>query len=112
MLLDDPVSRYDLNCTVLVCPPLATGSGPGGQQVCHRRPDGDPTRIQPGRPKRRPKQNLHTQVLSESSPVNIKFANCGLACVLKPAGRLQISDILAQKAVPEGARRDIELWTG
>ncbi len=32
--------------------------------------------------------------------------------VLKPHGRLQIGDILVQKAVPEGAKRDIDLWTG
>jgi len=32
--------------------------------------------------------------------------------VLKPGGRLQIGDILVQKAVPESAKRKIELWTG
>jgi arsenite methyltransferase len=32
--------------------------------------------------------------------------------VLKPAGRLQIGDILVQKAVPESAKRKIDLWTG
>ena len=32
--------------------------------------------------------------------------------VLGPHGRLQIGDILVQKAVPEGAKRDIDLWTG
>jgi arsenite methyltransferase len=32
--------------------------------------------------------------------------------VLKPRGRLQIGDILVQKAVPESAKRKIELWTG
>jgi arsenite methyltransferase len=32
--------------------------------------------------------------------------------VLKPGGRLQTGDILVQKAVPEGAKRDIDLWTG
>lgn len=32
--------------------------------------------------------------------------------VLKPGGRLQIGDILVQKAVPESAKRDIDLWTG
>ena len=31
---------------------------------------------------------------------------------LKPGGRLQIGDILVQKAVPESARRKIDLWTG
>jgi arsenite methyltransferase len=32
--------------------------------------------------------------------------------VLKPGGRLQIGDILVQKPVPEGAKREIDLWTG
>jgi arsenite methyltransferase len=32
--------------------------------------------------------------------------------VLKPQGRLQIGDILVQKAVPESAKRKIDLWTG
>jgi ubiquinone/menaquinone biosynthesis C-methylase UbiE len=32
--------------------------------------------------------------------------------VLKPGGRLQIGDILVRKAVPESAKRKIELWTG
>jgi arsenite methyltransferase len=31
---------------------------------------------------------------------------------LKPGGRLQIGDILVQKAVPESAKRKIDLWTG
>ncbi len=31
---------------------------------------------------------------------------------LKPGGRLQIGDILVQKAVPESAKRQIDLWTG
>jgi arsenite methyltransferase len=32
--------------------------------------------------------------------------------VLKRGGRLKIGDILVQKAVPESAKRKIELWTG
>src|SRR5215208_2825673 len=32
--------------------------------------------------------------------------------VLRPGGRLQIGDILVQKAVPESAKRKIDLWTG
>ena len=32
--------------------------------------------------------------------------------VLKSRGRLQIGDILVQKAVPESAKRKIDLWTG
>jgi len=35
-----------------------------------------------------------------------------MARVLKPGGRLQIGDILVQKAVPESAKRKIDLWTG
>jgi arsenite methyltransferase len=32
--------------------------------------------------------------------------------VLKPGGRLQIADITVGKAVPDGAKQDIALWTG
>jgi arsenite methyltransferase len=32
--------------------------------------------------------------------------------VLKPGGRLQIADIIVAKAVPDGAKQDIALWTG
>jgi SAM-dependent methyltransferase len=32
--------------------------------------------------------------------------------VLKPGGRLQIADIVVAKAVPDGAKQDIALWTG
>jgi arsenite methyltransferase len=35
-----------------------------------------------------------------------------MARVLKPGGRLQIGDIIVQKAVPESAKRQIDLWTG
>ncbi len=35
-----------------------------------------------------------------------------MARVLKPNGRLQIADILVEKPVPAGARRNIDLWTG
>jgi len=35
-----------------------------------------------------------------------------MARILKPEGRLQIGDILVQKAVPDGAKRNIELWSG
>ena len=32
--------------------------------------------------------------------------------VLKPGGRMTIADICVEKPVPEGALRDIDLWTG
>jgi arsenite methyltransferase len=35
-----------------------------------------------------------------------------MARVLKPNGRLQIGDILVEKAVPESAKQQIDLWTG
>lgn len=35
-----------------------------------------------------------------------------MARVLKSTGRLQLADILVQKAVPDSAKRDIDLWTG
>jgi len=35
-----------------------------------------------------------------------------MARVLKPGGRLQIADILVQKAVPDAAKEKIDLWTG
>ena len=35
-----------------------------------------------------------------------------MARVLKPGGRLQIGDILVDREVPQGAKEDIDLWTG
>ncbi len=35
-----------------------------------------------------------------------------MARVLMPGGRLQIGDILVEKPVPDGAKREIDLWTG
>ncbi len=32
--------------------------------------------------------------------------------VLKPGGRMQVGDIIVQKAVPDSAKEDIDLWTG
>lgn len=32
--------------------------------------------------------------------------------VLKPGGHIQIGDIMVQRAVPEDAKEDIDLWTG
>jgi ubiquinone/menaquinone biosynthesis C-methylase UbiE len=32
--------------------------------------------------------------------------------ILKPGGRLQIADILVQKAVPDSARNNLDLWAG
>jgi arsenite methyltransferase len=42
-----------------------------------------------------------------------KLAGLGeMARVLKPGGRLQVGDILVQKPVGDGARRNIDLWKG
>lgn len=35
-----------------------------------------------------------------------------MARVLKRGGRLQIGDILVEKAVPEGAKKNVDLWKG
>ena len=35
-----------------------------------------------------------------------------MARVLRPGGRLQIGDILVQKPVADGAKRNIDLWKG
>ena len=35
-----------------------------------------------------------------------------MARVLRPGGRLQIADITVSKPVGEGAKRNIDLWTG
>jgi arsenite methyltransferase len=35
-----------------------------------------------------------------------------MARVLRPGGRLQIGDILVERAVPDSAKRQIDLWTG
>ena len=32
--------------------------------------------------------------------------------VLRPGGRIQVGDIVVQKAVPDSAKRDIDLWKG
>jgi SAM-dependent methyltransferase len=32
--------------------------------------------------------------------------------ILKPGGRVQIDDIIVQKAVPDSAKRNIDLWAG
>ena len=42
-----------------------------------------------------------------------KLAGLGeMARVLRPEGRLQVGDILVDRTVPEGAKRNIDLWKG
>jgi len=48
-----------------------------------------------------------------SNPLPDKTASLQeMARVLKPGGRLQIGDILVERAVSEHAKRDISLWRG
>lgn len=35
-----------------------------------------------------------------------------MARVLRPGGRLQAADIVLERAVPEGSKEDVDLWTG
>ena len=35
-----------------------------------------------------------------------------MARILRPGGRLQVGDILVERTVPDGAKRDIDLWKG
>jgi ubiquinone/menaquinone biosynthesis C-methylase UbiE len=35
-----------------------------------------------------------------------------IARVLKPGGRIQVADIVVEKAVPAAAKADIDLWSG
>ena len=48
-------------------------------------------------------------VINLSPDKSIAFAEAYRA--LRPGGRLQIGDILVSKPIPEGAKRNIDLWT-
>jgi ubiquinone/menaquinone biosynthesis C-methylase UbiE len=63
-----------------------------------------------------PVQNGWADVVISNGVLNLMpdkaAALAEMARVLKPGGRLQIGDILVQRAVPESARHQIDLWTG
>jgi arsenite methyltransferase len=63
-----------------------------------------------------PVPNAWADVVISNGVMNLfpdKVAGLGeMARVLKPGGRLQIGDILVQKAVPDGGKRNIDLWKG
>ena len=63
-----------------------------------------------------PVDDAWADVIISNGVVNLfpdKFAALTeMARVLKPGGRLQIGDILVQKAVGDKGKRDISLWKG
>ena len=63
-----------------------------------------------------PVEDAWADVVISNGVMNLfpdKMAGLGeMARVLRPGGRLQIGDILVQKAVSDGAKRNIDLWKG
>lgn len=63
-----------------------------------------------------PVENAWADVVISNGVMNLfpdKLAGLGeMARVLRPGGRLQIGDILVQKPVGDGAKRNIDLWKG
>jgi arsenite methyltransferase len=63
-----------------------------------------------------PLENAWADVVISNGVMNLfpdKLAGLGeMARVLRPGGRLQIGDILVQKPVGDGAKRNIDLWKG
>lgn len=72
--------------------------------------------FRPGYGEELPVQDCWADVVISNGVLNLmpdKSAALGeMHRALKPGGRLQIGDILVQKAVPDGAKQDIDLWTG
>ena len=71
------------------------------------------------------KQGIFEELRVDDGWADVVISNCAINLapdkndifrelnrVLKPGGRLQVADILVDKPIPEGARRNIDLWTG
>ena len=71
------------------------------------------------------KQGIFEELPVDAGWADVVISNCAINLapdkndifrelnrVLKPGGRLQVADILVDKPIPEGARRNIDLWTG
>jgi arsenite methyltransferase len=76
----------------------------------------DNVEFRPGYGEELPVENDWADVVISNGVLNLmpdkSAALAQMNRVLEPGGRLQIGDILVQRAVPEGAKRDIDLWTG
>jgi arsenite methyltransferase len=63
-----------------------------------------------------PIQNSWADVVISNGVINLvpdkSAAMAEMERVLKPGGRLQIGDILVQKAVPDSAKQETDLWVG
>jgi len=63
-----------------------------------------------------PVENGWADVIISNGVVNLAPDKVGLfremQRALRPGGRLQIGDIVVQKAVPDGAKQNIDLWKG
>lgn len=74
------------------------------------------TRFHQGLAESLPVEDGWADVVISNGVVNLfpdKFAALGeMARALRPGGRLQIGDILVEKAVGEKGKRDIDLWKG
>ena len=71
------------------------------------------------------KQGIFEELPVDDGWADVVISNCAinlapdkndifreLNWVLKPGGRLQVTDIVVDKPILEGARRNIDLWTG
>ena len=69
-----------------------------------------------GLAERLPVEKEWADVIISNGVINLCMDKLGvfkqLYRALKPGGRLQISDIIVQKAVPDSAKLKIDLWTG
>jgi len=63
-----------------------------------------------------PVEDGWADVIISNGVVNLSPDKVGLfremSRALRPGGRLQIGDIMVQKAVPDGAKQNIDLWKG
>lgn len=69
-----------------------------------------------GLAERLPIEKEWADVIISNGVINLCMDKLGvfkqLHRALKPGGRLQIADIIVQKAVPDSAKQKIDLWTG
>jgi ubiquinone/menaquinone biosynthesis C-methylase UbiE len=76
----------------------------------------DNVEVRPGDASRLPVDDQSVDIVISNGVLNLipdeEPAVAEIARVLKPAGRAQIADIVIGEVLPDGALRDIDLWTG